>query len=285
MKYSYYPGCSLHATAVDYQMSVDQCFNKLNVALEEIEDWNCCGATAAASEDQKTAVLMAARNLAKSKEADIAVSCNACYSRLNQVKSKLKKYPELKEQVSNIFAEVGLDFSDDYRVKHLLEVICEDIGLDKVKELVKKPLDGLKVVPYYGCQMVRPKAYDHPEQPKSMDELLTAIGAQVVPFNRKTKCCGAALISTNEKVAFKLIREIFDEAVLREADIIAVSCPLCQMNLDAFQEKLNQHFGTNFNIPVVYFTQLVGLSFNVEAKKIGLERGVVPAMPVLQAYL
>lgn len=285
VKYNYYPGCSLHSTAKDYQISVNQCFEKLNIGLNEIDDWNCCGATAAASENQKTALLLAARNLAKSNEGDIAVSCNACYSRLNQVSNKLAKNSQLKSRIVDIFSEAGLEYRDNYKVKHLLEVFCEDLGLEKVKEQVVKPLTDLKIVTYYGCQMVRPRAYDDPDFPISMDKLLRAVGAEILPFQRKTKCCGAALISTNEPVALKLIKEILDEAVSRKADLIVVSCPMCQMNLDTFQDSVNKYFNSNFNIPIVYFTQLVGLSFGINFKKLGLDRGVVPAKPVLAKYL
>jgi len=287
VRYSYYPGCSLHGSAVDYQMSIQACCNALKIMLDEIDDWNCCGATAAASEDHRLATLLAARTLAKCSEAPypIAVSCNACYSRLNQVNAKMARYPEIREEVTAVLAESGLVLVDDYRVKHLLEIFCEDMGLDRLKEQVSQPLINLKVIPYYGCQMVRPRAYDHPEQPTSLDNILTTIGAQVLPFHKKTKCCGAALISTNEPVALKLVQKILDEASQRGADVIAVSCPLCQMNLDAFQDKVNSLFGTAYKLPVVYFTQLVGLSLGISVKKLGLDRGIVPAMPVLRTYL
>ncbi|MGF7185922.1 heterodisulfide reductase subunit B [Desulfitispora alkaliphila] len=286
MKYSYYPGCSLHATAKDYQMSIDQCFQKLDIELEEIQDWNCCGATSAASENQKTALAIAAANLAKvdGKSREIAVSCNACYSRLNQANKKIKARKELKDEVTQIMSKAGLSFDGEYQVKHLLEILCEDFGLDAIKGNISKQLTDLKVAPYYGCQMVRPRGYDHPEMPTSMDRVIEALGAESVTFNSKAKCCGAALISTNEKLALKLIRSILDEAVQSEAHVIAVSCPLCQMNLDTFQHKVNEEFGTDYKVPVVFFTQLLGLGMSINYKNLGIDRGIVSAVDTLSKY-
>lgn len=287
MKYSYYPGCSLHGHANDYQMSVDASCQALGIQLEDIEDWNCCGATAAASEDQKLALLFAARNIAKSAPGqDLAISCNACYLRLYQLGVKMDAYPQLAEKIDKAVGEPGfMDKVQQIKVKHLLEVICEDFGLEAVAKKVSKPLKGLKVVPYYGCQMVRPEGYDHKEMPTSMDKLLETLGAEVLPFHHKAKCCGAALIATNEPVALGMIKNILGEASQRGAQAIVVNCPLCEMNLDVYQGNVNRKFKTNFQIPIVYFTQLMGLALGIEKKRLGFDRGVVSRNKLLPDHV
>ncbi len=288
MKYSYYPGCSLHGAANDYQMSVDAACRVLGIQLEEVEDWNCCGATAAASEDQQMALLLAARNIANcpSIGQDLAVSCNACYLRLHQFGMKMDAYPKLAGQIEKAVGKPGfIDKAKQIKVKHMLQVFYEDIGLEAIEKKVSKPLKGLKVVPYYGCQMVRPEGYDHKEMPTSLDKLLQALGAEVLPFQRKTKCCSAALIATNEPLALGMIKDIIDEASRRGAQAIVVTCPLCEMNLDAYQSNVNRKFKTNFQMPVVYFTQLMGLAFGIERKRLGFDRGIVSRNKLLPDYV
>ncbi|NTW05770.1 MAG: disulfide reductase [Peptococcaceae bacterium] len=288
MRYSYYPGCSLHGAAIDYQISVDAVCSELGIKLDEVEDWNCCGATAAASEDQKMALLLTARNIAKCSGAgqDLAVSCNACYLRLDQLGKKMEKYPKVAEE---IVRAVNLpDFEEkvkEIKVKHILEIFYQDYGLTEIAAKVKKPLKDLKVVPYYGCQLVRPKGFDQTEMPTSLDELLVSLGAQVLPFYRKSKCCGAALIATNEPVALAMIKDILNEASNVGAEAIVVTCPLCEINLDAYQDLVNKKYKTDFKIPIVYFTQLMGLAFGIEKKKLGFERGIVSRNKLLPDYV
>lgn len=286
MKYSYYPGCSLHGTALDYQMSIDAICKALDIELEEVDDWNCCGATAAASEDQKMAMLLAARNITKcSKEKHLAVSCNSCYLRLSQVGKKMNKYPEIQQELEA--ALKGLEFREKVRqiqVKHILQIFYEEVGLDKLSSFVVTPLKGLKVVPYYGCQLVRPGGFDDKEMPTSLDRLLEALGAEVLPFYRKTKCCGGALIATNEDLALGMIHEILSEADERGAQSIVVTCPLCQINLDSYQGRVNKKFGASYKMPVIYFTQLMGLAFGIDKRRLGLDRGFVSEKKLLKGY-
>ncbi len=287
MKYNYYPGCSLHGTAIDYQMSVEATFKSLGIELEEVDDWNCCGATAAASEDQKLALLLAARNIANcsSSGQDLAVSCNACYLRLHQVGRKMERHPAIAKEIEEAAGLQGLIKKvENTQVKHILQLICEDVGFNKIAAKVSNPLKDLKVVSYYGCQLVRPSGYDDAENPDSLDELLETLGAEVLPFHRKTKCCGAALIATNEPVALRMIKDIIGEAQSRGAHAIVVTCPLCEMNLDAYQSHVNRKYKTNFQMPIVYFTQLMGLAFGLPKKELGFERGIVSRSRLLPNF-
>jgi len=165
-----------------------------------------------------------------------------------------------------------------------MQLIYAEIGLEQLSSLVVNPLKNLNVVPYYGCQLVRPEGFDNKEQPKSLDEVLDALGSKVLPFYRKTKCCGGALISTNEGLALEMMKAILSEASERGAQALVVTCPLCQLNLDAYQSKINKRFNTAYEIPVVYFTQLMGLAFGVEKRRLGLNRGIVPVEKILQDY-
>ncbi len=288
MKYTYYPGCSLHGLALDYQMSVDAACKALAVELTEVDNWNCCGATATITENQKMAITLGALNLAKCPqgEENLVVSCNACYLRLTQVGEKFKKYPEIKDDVKGILREAGLNDSiEQIKVKHLLQILIEDIGLEAIEARVAKPLKDLRVVPYYGCQIVRPVGFDDPEQPTSLDNLLAALGADVVPFYRKTRCCGNAMINADEALALKMISEILDEAVTKGAEAIAVTCPICQLNLDAFQNRVNKKYGTNYNIPILYFTQLMGIAFGLEPLQLGLDKSIVSSKEIEKRYV
>jgi len=287
MKYNYFPGCSLHSTAVDYQMSVEQSCKTLGLELIDIDDWNCCGATATVSEDRNKAVLLAAITLAKSKEGmDVVAACNACYLRLHQVGSKFNKYPDLKKWVVSLLREAGLRTDiEKIKVKHLLQVILEDVGFANVQSKVVKPLKGLKVVPYYGCQIAKPESFDDPEQPTALDGLLKSLGADVLPFTRKTRCCGNSLVITNETVAFRMIYELLDEAAVLGAQAVAVACPVCQLNLDAYQAKVNRAYKKEYNIPVVYFTQLMGLAFGLEPKVLGLGKGMVSSDKLVKSIV
>ena len=158
-----------------------------------------------------------------------------------------------------LLEQTGLQFKGWVKIQHLLEIVT-DLEPNLLKEHIKKPLKGLKVACYYGCQLVRPKGYDDPEEPKSMDQLMELMGASVVPFRFKTKCCASSLATTNEEVAFKLVKDILKGAQEADADLIVTICPMCQLNLDAYQDQINAIYKANFSIPVIYFTQLLGLA-------------------------
>lgn len=283
MRYHYYPGCSLHGAAIDYQMSIDTTCSKLGIELKEIDDWSCCGATAAIAEDQKLALALGAVNLLKCNQEDLIVSCNACYLRLSQVKIKFSKYPDLADEITELLTG-GVDKGPitSTKVKHLLQILMEDVGLEAIQSQVTNPLKELKVVPYYGCQIVRPGGFDDPEQPMSLDKLLSCLGATVLPYYRKTRCCGNALIVSNEDVALKMIRELLDEAQNVGAQVIAVTCPVCQLNLDAYQEKVGRKYGKKYDIPIIYFTQLMGLALGINRDQLGLDKGIISSARVLK---
>jgi heterodisulfide reductase subunit B len=260
----------------------------LDVELIELDDWNCCGSTPYTSVDELASHCVSARNLALAEKRglDMVTPCSACYVILNRTNSALKEYSELRAQVGEALAAGDMEYHGTVKVRHLLDVFANDIGVDEIASRVKTGLGGLKVAPYYGCQVVRPApGFDHPESPQSLDRLLQSLGAEATPFPFKARCCGGSLIISEEDTALGLIHKLLDSASSNGAECIATVCPLCQTNLDAYQNKVNKKFKTSFNLPVLFFTQLMGVAFGIESQALGLEKCIVPTKKVLAAYL
>jgi len=287
--YTYFPGCSSsEGGAKAYGWSAQAVGKALNIELIELDDWNCCGSTPYSSVEELASFCLSARNLALAEKRglDLVTPCSSCYVILNRTNSHLKEYPQLKARVDEALSAGNLEYHGTVRVRHLLDVFVNDIGYDEINSKVKKNLGGLKVAPYYGCQMVRPRpGFDHPENPQSMDKLVASLGGKPVPFPLKSRCCGGSLIISEEALALELIRKIFDSALSNGAECLITPCPLCQTNLDAYQRRVNQKFKTNFNLPVLFFTQLMGVAFGLSDEELGLRTCIVPAERVLAKYL
>jgi heterodisulfide reductase subunit B len=271
-EYVYFPGCSLEKIAISYHLSTLETTKKLGVKLIELEDWNCCGATAYFHVDELLAYTLSARNLAMAEKAgtEVVAPCSACYKNMYFTNVHLHEDPDLADHINEALQEDNLNYSGKVEVKHLLDVIAKDIGPEAVKSKVVYPLSGLKVASYYGCQILRPKKdHEDVEQPMYFEELMAATGATPVDFPMKMTCCGGSLLITSRPAAYSMIRNLLYDAQRIEADVIATACPLCQVNLECYQQQINQEFGTNFKIPVVYFTQLIGLAMGIPPKKIG----------------
>lgn len=279
MKYAYFPGCSLKGTGRAYEESLLPVLRHLGVEVQEIEDWNCCGATAYMAVDEGKACAAAARNLALAERTGLRqmlAPCSACYLVLNKAQHYLNEYPAMRRVVTRALDRVGLQCRGDTAVRHPLDVLLHDVGLDAIQQKVTRPLTGLKVAPYYGCQIVRPYAtFDDQANPVSMDQLLAALGATVVRWPLKTKCCGGSLTGTLPEAGLRLSYILLKEALKRGADVIATVCPLCQFNLDSYHAKIAARWEP-VRIPTVYFSQLMGLAFGLPAEQTVLHRGMVP---------
>jgi len=283
MKYAYYPGCSLRGTGRAYEESLLAVFQILGIEYEEIDDWNCCGATTYLSVDELTSYALAGRNLALAarQSQQIIAPCAACYLVLNKTQHYIEAYPNIKLVVTRALESIGLVYDERIRVRHPLDVLLNDVGLDQIKRKVKVPLKDLKVAPYYGCQIVRPYAtFDDQRDPKSMDRLLEVCGAKIVHYPVKTRCCGGSQKGTLPEVGLDLIHYLLSEAQTNGADVISTVCPLCQFNLDSFQDESGDRHHP-IHIPVVYFTQLLALALGAPANSYGLQRCLVPIEPVL----
>jgi heterodisulfide reductase subunit B len=287
MRYAYYPGCSLEATGRPYGDSVLEVAKALGIELVELEDWNCCGATAYMSVNETLSFSLSARNLCQAKKIGdtLVTACSACYTNLRKTETYLSDFPEIKKKVDASLAEAGLHYEGGVVTKHFLQTVVQDIGLDQIKSHIKRPLSGLKVAPYYGCQIARPYGIeDNADNPTMMDNLISALGATPIYYPMKTVCCGGSLMGIREDVALRLCRNILLCAQQYGAQCVAVTCPLCQLNLDAYQGKINKKYGTNFNFPIVYFTQLMGMAFGIDKKNLGLDQCIVPATAMAAQY-
>jgi len=281
--FALFPGCSLEKIGQSYYQSALETAKRLGIELRELDDWNCCGATAYFHVDELLAYTLSARNLALAeKEAlDVVAPCAACYKNMYFTRAYLKEDPDLAEHINFALQEDDLSFSGKSAVRHLLEVYTQDVTREDLQSAVQRPLEGLRVVPYYGCQIVRPrKNGEEVEQPRFFEDLLSAIGATPVDYPYKTRCCGGSLMITSRPAALSLTRDLLQLAQAREAAVIATACPLCQVNLECYQTQVNQEFGTNFAIPVMYFTQIMGLAFGVPGKQLGIGSELVSAGPV-----
>jgi heterodisulfide reductase subunit B len=287
--YTYFPGCSCSSEggAKAYSWSVQAVSKVLDSELIELDDWNCCGSTPSGSVDELGAFCMSARDLALAEKRgfDLVTPCSACYVIFNRTNSYLKQYPRLKAEVDEALAAGGLAYHGTVRARHILDVLVNDVGYETIQAKVKKPLSGLKVAPYYGCQVVRPKlGFDHPESPQSLDKLITSLGGEPTPFPLKSRCCGGSLIITEEAMALDLIRQLLDCASSNGAECLITVCPLCQTNLDAYQSRVNKKLKANFNLPILFFTQLMGVAFGLSEAELGLKTCIVPTEQVLAKF-
>ncbi len=287
--YTYFPGCSAsEGTAKAYDRSARAVCRLLDVGLNELEDWSCCGSTPSGSVDELGAYCMAARNLAlaEKKGLDMVTPCSACHVIFNRTNTYFNGYPHFRGQVNEALAAGGLEYHGTVRVRHLLDIITNDVGYDNIAKKATKPLAGLKVAPYYGCQVVRPSfGFDHPENPQSLDRLVASLGAEPVSFPLKARCCGGSLVITEEDVALDLMHKLLESAAAGGAACLVTPCPLCQFNLDAYQVRVNKKFRAAYRLPVLYFTQLMGLAFGLAEADLGLKDLIVPARKVVAKYV
>ncbi|MDK9699566.1 MAG: CoB--CoM heterodisulfide reductase iron-sulfur subunit B family protein [bacterium] len=285
MNYHYFPGCSLKGTGRVYEESVLAVFKALQVPVHEIENWNCCGATAYMSVDETRAFALAARNMALCEEQSagephppqLMAPCNACYLVLKKAQHYMREYPAHGERIVNALAAAQMEYKDSVQIRHPLDVLVNDIGLEEIKKRVKKSLKGLKIACYYGCQIVRPYAdFDDQYFPMTMDHLMRALGAETIDWELKARCCGGSLTGTIREVGMRLSYIILKDAKRLGADIIVTACPLCQFNLECFQDTMKSEFKEDAKIEVAYFTQLVGHALGIPDRELGMQRLFVP---------
>ncbi len=282
MRYTFFPGCSLESTARDFHESTMALAKALDIRLDELPGWTCCGSTPAHSVDATLSVALPAKNLAEAAKLgrDMVVVCAACYSRLANANMVMKNDPEMRAKVEAI---IGMPYAGEVRVRHLLQVLTEDVGIAEIKSMAVRSLDGLKVAGYYGCLLSRPRElsiFDDPESPKLMENLLIALGAEPMEWPHALECCGGSFAITNKSAVEELGRDIIEMAKAAGADCLAAACPLCQANLDMRQKDIESKYGTKLGVPVLYFTQLIGYALGLDASALGLGRlfTAAPAM-------
>lgn len=278
LQFAYYPGCSLEHTASPYDKSIRAIFKALDIGLHEIEDWNCCGATMYMSVKKIVGYAISARNLALAQNMgmQICAPCSSCYTILKKTNRHIAWDPKERAKINEALSAAGLTYDTLVEVRHPLDILVNDLGIEAIKARVKKSLAGIRVAPYYGCQIVRPHGqFDDVDEPVTMDRLLSALGAEVAPYPCKVRCCGGMLMTTQEEVALDLNMKLLQAAADNNAEVIATACPLCQMNLESYQGKINRVFGRNLAIPVVYFSHLVGAALGLSSEELGLDKMLV----------
>ena len=289
MEYLYYPGCSLESAGKGYDESLRTVFRTLGIGLTELEDWNCCGATLYMNVDETTSLAISARNLALAERNgahDLVAPCSACYTVLLKTNRFLRENPTLKSRVDRLLHEAGLAYGLSVRIRHPLDVLVNDVGIEVIALGAKQSLEGIQFAPYYGCQIVRPeRGFDDREFPTTMDRLFERLGAKSVYFPLKTRCCGGMLMTTFPDVALRLVKELLESAEENGAQCIVATCPLCLINLEAYQRQINKKYQTSFKIPVLFFTQLLGLALGCSEKDLGLHRSLVPLGQPLSKFV
>jgi heterodisulfide reductase subunit B len=281
--YVYYPGCSLKGNAKHYEESILPVLREIDMPLDELQDWNCCGATAYFSVDDGMAAAICGRNfsLAEKLNKDILAPCAGCYLTLKKSNKFLTSGTERAKKVLGALDKAGCGYGGQVDVKHPLELLVQDEMLDRIKARVTRPLKGLRVACYYGCQLVRPYTdFDDPDYPMSLDRLMAAVGAEPVDFSGKTRCCGGSLTGTIEEVGLRLNYILLKEAKRKGADVVSTICPLCQFNLEILQDKMVKKYKDNVTMPILYFSQLIGLAMGLPKEDLGFSRSIIDLKPM-----
>jgi heterodisulfide reductase subunit B len=283
MRYAYYPGCSAESTARDMHQSTLVVAAAFGIEMIEPKGWTCCGATAGHQTDRILAASLPAANLIKVQDMKLEciVNCAACYNRMKVANHEISTDPEIRKSV---YDAIGRDYDGSVEVRHFIEVLLEDVGLDKISKAIKHPLNSLKVACYYGCLLVRPPKvvnFDDPENPTSLDRLVKATGGESIDWPYKVECCGGGLSLSRTDVVVDLTDSILGMAKSAGADCIAVSCPMCQVNLDLRQQDIRKQFGRDYQMPVMYITQLLGLGLGISPDELGFDKLMVSPSSVL----
>jgi heterodisulfide reductase subunit B len=272
---SYYPGCSLHATGIEFHMSTKAIAKALNLNLVEPEGWVCCGTSPAHNTNHYRAVKLPMQTLAIAEDLGhsyMTMPCAACFSRFRIAMHEVQEDSDLRRKIAD---DIGFEYTGGIKVDSLLTTITDRVGYEAAAKPVVKKLDGLRVASYYGCLLTRPPdvtGEEHYEYPMSMDHLMEALGAEAVDWSYKTDCCGGSLGISTLDICLDLSHKILQNAVDVGADILATACPLCHANLDLRQRQINEEYGSDFDIPIVYFTQLMGVAYGLDAKTLGMNK-------------
>lgn len=285
--YSYYPGCSAEGANRAYDVSARNVSRALGMDLIELPDWNCCGATTYMSVQERRAMALSARNLAlaEREDRDLVTICNGCFSILSKTNQYMGANKDLGRELAQALRAADLEYRGTVRVRHLLDVLVNDVGEGGIRDRVRRDLNGLRVAPYYGCQISRPKGmFGHPEFPSAMDDLMSWLGAEAVWYPLKAKCCGGMLMTAQPDVCERLVERLLSSAVEADAECLATVCPLCQINLEAYQRQISKRFGTRLQLPIFYFTQIMGLAFGMGERELRFGDNLTRSEAILTRY-
>ncbi len=286
MKVSYFPGCTLNTTGKGFDNAVRASAAAVGLELVELPEWNCCGATYPLIIDNMLELAAPAHVLvaAQDQGSTVTTACTTCYNVLKRTNRFIREHEEERERI-NAFIEA--EYSGEVEVKDILHLLRDDVGFDVVQEKVQKPLKNLLVASYYGCMVLRPPdevAYDDPDHPQSLDDLMAALGATPVDFPHKNECCGAYLAVKDPEVTREMVYTILKSAQMAGAEALATNCPLCQFNLDKQQAEMRKSHAGYQPIPIFYFSQLMGIALGLDASDYGWSRHYIDARPLLSEH-
>lgn len=286
MDIGYYPGCTLKASSGLYDVQSRRVFNEIGIQLNEIEDWNCCGATSAGKVDDFLAIAMPARNIGIAEAAgfsEMVIPCSACYSRTLVAQQHLSDNPELMAEINT---ELASPVEGTIKVSSILEVLLSAVHSGALKERATKKLKGIKPVCYYGCLQTRfpldVPVPDDVENPQGMETVLKTIGIKALDWSYKTDCCGASASVNDDETALALMARIMKDAVSREANCFVVTCPMCQMNMDAYQHKFCEKYEIPERLPVFFITELIGLAMDIGVADLQIDRHFIDCSTLLK---
>jgi len=286
MKLLYYPGCTLKTSAKNLERSAFAIMEALGHEMVEMEDWNCCGVVASLTDDDLMHHLAPLRSLIHVEDAGenrVVTLCDMCCNTLKQTNLRVKEIPDDLETL-NLFMDRENDYKGTVEVLHFLEFLRDEVGFDVIKKKVKHPLKGMKIMPYYGCMLLRPRevAIDDAEEPTILDDLLSALGAEVVDNPFKIECCGSYHTVENKEMVSKRAHRITNFATERDSDAMVLSCPLCKFNIDERGKEAEKMFKGYKQIPVYYYTQLIAIALGLDPKVCGFEEHVVDPLLLLK---
>lgn len=284
MRYVFYPGCSQESSALEYRNSTLAVLQALGAEVEELEDWTCCGASAAPVVSDLLGMVLPARNLALAEQAgegrDLLAICSACYTNFRRT-AEAANDRATRERINQALEVEGLAFRNTVTARHLMDVLANDFGAEAIAARVERPLTGLTVAPYYGCQTVRPfSPFDDDQRPTSMVAILEALGVTVHRHPREASCCGTSLVMTKPDVGVAMAGSVLEAS--EPADCVVTVCPMCHMNLDSYQDKVARRQNRPVRMPVLFLPQLIGLAFGLPEEELLFRRHVVPVKPVLE---
>jgi heterodisulfide reductase subunit B len=287
--YAYYPGCSMEATGAPVEKAIHAIAKPLEIELLELEDWTCCGSSPFSGVDKVKAMAITARVLAQAEKTglDLVTPCSSCFTILREANTLMKENHKLGWQVHEALHNVGLQYNGTVNVRHIVEVIYNDVGLEALAAKVKRPLTGMKVACYHGCQQVRPEyGYDDREYPDWLDQMAKALGAEPVEFPLKARCCGSSLVISETDMALDLIHRLLQNAQDNGAQaVVSTTCPLCHTALDAYQPAVNSKYKTHYNLPVLALPQAIAVALGMDFKTSALDGNIVSPRKLLDPYL
>ncbi len=288
--YALFLGCTIPARQPNYELSARKALAKLGIELVDLANMTCCCPPPVQSIDLETSLAVAAYNICLAEEADLnlVTLCSGCFESLAMTNAMLKNDGELKAKINRILAKTGKEFLGNKEVKHYLQVLTEDVGLERLKQNVSKPLSKLKVAAFYGCHALRPSELlklDDPERPRILEDLIETLGAKSVEYRNKLKCCGGLLRGSADELALELASEKLENTTKAGADCIATLCPFCFVALDMGQLQIKHKLNKTYDMPIIHYSELLSLALGIDPNELALETHKIKVDNVLSKIL